>query len=128
MLSPLKSYYRLLYKLLKKMPSIELDIEFLNNFICLIDVEDMYNHAVEDVACKLKDRQTTYILETKSEPLAGEYQPIFIRGTELDIYEVASETAQESSTKGLSASYFCSKAEELTSFTSVEEVWCNSRI
>lgn len=85
------------------------------------DVENMYIDAVEDVSCKLKDPQTTYILETKSEPLASEHRPIFIRGTELDLYEVPSESAQESGTKGLCCSYFCSKPEELTSLASVEE-------
>jgi hypothetical protein len=100
-----------------------LDLNIANCCICLIDVQTMYMNAIEDVAQKLKDRQATYIAEAHNEPSAGERQPVVIPGTELDLHaEISSANARESSMKSLSCSCLCSKAEELTSFTSVEEV------
>lgn len=66
------------------------------------DAEDMLTRATETVAAKFRDSKTTYVVETLSDFVTEEPQPVIIRNRELDL-------PTESNAKSLQCSHFCSK-------------------
>lgn len=100
-----------------------LDSKIANCCVCLIEAENIYMRAIKDVASKLKDPDSTYVIEAQNKHSAGQRPQVLVRGTELDHHaEISTETAGESSANSLSCSYLCSKADDRNLFASVEEV------
>ncbi|XP_059657236.1 probable Ufm1-specific protease [Cornus florida] len=93
----------------------------------LKDAENFCLQATDAIAAKLRDPQVTYIVETLNESLTEVPRPVILRGVELDFQTNLSnawqliKTAQESDAKSLPCSYFCSKSNDNSSFTSMEE-------
>ncbi|XP_073035573.1 probable Ufm1-specific protease isoform X1 [Primulina eburnea] len=91
------------------------------------DVEGAYARATEDVECKLRDPQVTYIIEAGNKTSSGGSEPIVLHGSDLDLpvelprnaYVI--ESAEESYTKSLSCKYFLSETKNFTSSSSVEK-------
>ncbi|XP_057472814.1 probable Ufm1-specific protease [Actinidia eriantha] len=91
------------------------------------DAEDMYLRAIDAIAARFRDPQVIYMIETFNEPSTEVPRPVILHGVELDCHadlrnaRLSSENAQEADAKSLACSHFCSKSEDFSSFTSIEE-------
>ncbi|PSR95916.1 Ufm1-specific protease [Actinidia chinensis var. chinensis] len=94
---------------------------------CPKDAEDMYLRAMDAIAARFRDPQVIYMIETFNEPSTEVPRPVILRGVELDCHadlrnaRLSSENAQEAAAKSLACLHFCSKSEDISSFTSIEE-------
>ncbi|XP_073295273.1 probable Ufm1-specific protease isoform X3 [Primulina huaijiensis] len=92
------------------------------------DVEGAYARAIENVECKLRDPQVTYIIEAGNKTSSGRSEPLVLHGSDLDLpvelprNAFVIESAEESYTKSLSCKYFLSETKNFTSCSSVEKV------
>ena len=88
----------------------------------------MYLRAMDAIAARFRDPQVIYMIETFNEPSTELPHPVILRGVELDCHSdlrnarLSSENAQEADAKSLACLHFCSKSEDISSFTSIEEV------
>ena len=88
----------------------------------------MYLRAIDAIAARFRDPQVIYMIETFNEPSTEVPRPVILHGVELDCHadlrnaRLSSENAQEADAKSLACLHFCSKSEDFSSFTSIEEV------
>ncbi|KAJ4712484.1 Peptidase C78, ubiquitin fold modifier-specific peptidase 1/ 2 [Melia azedarach] len=89
------------------------------------DAENIYVHATEAVAAKLKDPQIVYVVETLSQASAEVPQPVVLRGKDLDFDTDLSNVkllveADQEDLNGLSCAHFCLKSKSAPPFFSAE--------
>lgn len=91
----------------------------------LTDVHEIYMRAADAVASKFRDPQVTCLIEALNETSGA----IVLRGSELNTDSSSSSSElKDSDTKALLCSHFSSRSKDITSFSSIEEVYFTSKL
>ncbi|XAR67950.1 hypothetical protein NMG60_11002905 [Bertholletia excelsa] len=91
------------------------------------EAEEIYLRATNELAAKFKDPQVTYLVESLNEPSNERPSPVIVRGAELDLNadhrdaSLSSEISQDTEAKLAACLHFCSRSEEISTYTSAEE-------